>query len=117
MTRSKSPAPTPRSSHAGSLEIVEARPPGSLHAHAKASLIPEIGREGFAALRDDIARRGLLVPLEITAKSVVLDGHLRLRAALELGLESVPVRTVAPPDEVEYLLLAAIERRQLSASQ
>jgi len=68
-------------------------------------------------LVEDIRRRGLLVPLEITKMNVVLDGHLRLRAATELGLEQVPVRLVAPPDQVEYMLLAALQRRQLTPSQ
>jgi N6-adenosine-specific RNA methylase IME4 len=46
-----------------------------------------------------------------------LDGHQRLRAACELGLDRLSVRVVAPDDEVVYLLLAALRRRQLTASQ
>jgi N6-adenosine-specific RNA methylase IME4 len=68
-------------------------------------------------LRRDIERRGLQVPLEVTPRRVVLDGRGRLRAALELGLPSVPVRVVGPPDEPEYMLLAALTRRQLTPSQ
>jgi N6-adenosine-specific RNA methylase IME4 len=71
----------------------------------------------YRSLRADIERRGLQVPLEINAAGVVLDGHVRLRAARELDLERLPVRVVAPTDEVEYLLLAALQRRQLSPSQ
>lgn len=71
----------------------------------------------FAAFKADISRRGLLTPLEITEKNIILDGKQRLRAANELGLDGVPVRMVAPADEVEYMLLCALERRQLSASQ
>src|SRR5206468_872328 len=47
----------------------------------------------------------------------VLDGHLRLQAAQELGLAEVEVRIVNPQDEVEYLLLAAVQRRQLEPGQ
>jgi ParB-like chromosome segregation protein Spo0J len=68
-------------------------------------------------LRADVERRGIQTPLEITQTSVLLDGRSRLHAALELGQEHVPVRVVAPEDEVEYMVRAAIERRQLTPSQ
>jgi N6-adenosine-specific RNA methylase IME4 len=70
-----------------------------------------------AALAADIAARGIQVPLEITAAGVVLDGRMRHRAALELELEQVPVRLVDPPDEVAYMLLAALRRSHLTPSQ
>jgi N6-adenosine-specific RNA methylase IME4 len=107
--------PTPTSAAAD--ERAAQRLQSALRPHPRADLIPAIGRREFAAFRGDIADRGIQVPLEITRESVILDGHLRLRAAIDLGLESVPVRLVAPADEVEYLLLAALERRQLTASQ
>jgi N6-adenosine-specific RNA methylase IME4 len=69
------------------------------------------------ALQEDIADRGIQVPLEVTATGVVLDGCMRHRAALKLSLEVVPVRIVAPPDEVEYMLLAALRRCHLKPSQ
>jgi N6-adenosine-specific RNA methylase IME4 len=58
-----------------------------------------------------------VVPLEVSAGGIVLDGRHRLRAAVELGLETVPVRVVSPGDEHEYVLLAALRRRHLTASQ
>jgi len=88
-----------------------------LRPHERTALIPAMDDRSFRAFRVDIERRGLLVPLDITAEKVVLDGVARLRAARELGIPAVPVRVVAPEDEVEYRLLAAIERRQLTASQ
>src|SRR5947207_9145824 len=96
---------------------VEQQPPAALRRHPKHMLIPRLGRQDFAVFRADIARRGLLVPLEINSNLEVLDGHLRLRAALELGYESVPVRLVEPADELEYMVLAALQRRQLDAGQ
>ena len=85
--------------------------------HPRAELVPAIGREEYALLRADIARRGLLVPLEVTAELVVLDGHQRLRLARELRLPAVPVRIVAPEDEASHMLLAVLRRRHLSPSQ
>jgi N6-adenosine-specific RNA methylase IME4/ParB-like chromosome segregation protein Spo0J len=103
----------------GPAEFSVTRPTGSLRAHPAAKLLPGLPKGEYQALREDIAKRGLLVPLEINAEGVVLDGHLRLRVATDLGLAEVPVRVIAPApaDEVEYVLLAAINRRHLSASQ
>ena len=88
-----------------------------LRLHEQTELVPRMAEGAYEAFRRDIKARGLQVPLEITGDGVVLDGRERLRAVRELGLDSVPVRVVAPSDEVGYMLLAAIERRQLSASQ
>ena len=71
----------------------------------------------FAAFSADVAKRGILQPLEITAAGVVLDGRHRLRAAHELGKQTVPVQVVAPADPVEHMLRAALQRRHLGASQ
>jgi N6-adenosine-specific RNA methylase IME4 len=92
-------------------------PFAELRLHPRAELVPRMDGRGFAEFQADIARRGILVPLEITASKIVLDGKERLRAAEALGISQVPVRVVAPDDEVEYILLCALERRQLSASQ
>jgi N6-adenosine-specific RNA methylase IME4 len=69
------------------------------------------------AFKADVARNGVIVPLDTTPEGVVLDGRHRLRVALELGLKRVPVRVVDPPDQVDYILSAAIHRRHLSESQ
>jgi N6-adenosine-specific RNA methylase IME4/ParB-like chromosome segregation protein Spo0J len=92
-------------------------PPGELSLHPEAALVPEMTPAEYGELRREIERRGVLVPLEITQGRVVLDGRGRLRAALDLGLPQVPVRIVEPEDEVEHMLLAALARRHLSASQ
>jgi N6-adenosine-specific RNA methylase IME4 len=73
--------------------------------------------DGYAAFLADVKERGLLVPLEVTSEGAVLDGHHRLRAAKELQLPELPVRVVAVKDEFEYMLLSALRRRNLSASQ
>src|SRR5205823_8402966 len=95
----------------------ELRPPELLRPHAHAALVPAMSGEHYRGFCADIARRGLRVPLEITAANIVLDGVTRLRAARDLGLTAVPVRIVEAADELEYALLAAIERRQLTPSQ
>lgn len=50
-------------------------------------LLPDLRPEQFAALKADIAQRGVLVPIEVDERGEVLDGHHRLRAWRELRAE------------------------------
>src|SRR4051794_2081719 len=98
-------------------EQTQFRSPRELRGHREATRVPCMTVEEADALREDIAARGIQLPLEITAEGVVLDGRMRHRAALELRLEEVLVRIVEPSDEVEYMLLAALRRCHLKPSQ
>jgi N6-adenosine-specific RNA methylase IME4/ParB-like chromosome segregation protein Spo0J len=88
-----------------------------LKPHREAARIPLMAEDEYEAFRADIKARGIRVPLEVTSGDVVLDGRQRLRAARELGLARVPVRVVEVADPLEHMLLAALIRRQLNASQ
>src|SRR4051794_22782680 len=77
---------------------IEERQTSTLKQHPQNAIIPTLGRRELASFRADIGERGVCVPLEINRDGVVLDGHLRLQAARELGLASVPVRVIAPND-------------------
>jgi N6-adenosine-specific RNA methylase IME4 len=68
---------------------------------------------------DDIASRGVNVPIEILADGTVLDGRHRLRAALELGIVLVPVMDapLGNDDPRDYMLRAAVLRRHLTDDQ
>jgi hypothetical protein len=96
---------------------LEKRSPQTLTPHPEAARIPVMAEEEYEAFRADIEARGLLVPIEITTEGVVLDGRQRLRAARELGLESALVRVIEVEGQLEYMLRAALLRRQLSPSQ
>lgn len=98
-------------------ETIISSPPQRLRPHPQAAIVPALDPAGFELLRADIAERGLQTPLEATEAGLLLDGRARLRAAVELGLERVPVRLVAPTDEREHMLLCALRRRQLTPSQ
>jgi N6-adenosine-specific RNA methylase IME4 len=80
-------------------------------------LVPPLPAPELRALREDIRDHGIQEPLAITAGGVVLDGHQRLQLADELELETVPVRIAKPRDQVEYILRAALLRRQLAPAQ
>ncbi len=114
MANSATAAPTPPSPASGTIEL---RPTGSLRPHPQADEVPAATGEEYRALCADIGKHGLQQPLDVTNDGRVLDGHLRLRAALELGLDQVEVHPVAPADELDYMLRAALLRRQLTPSQ
>lgn len=55
-------------------------------------------------LVQSIRQQGILVPLVATPNMVLLSGHRRHRAALELGLSEVPVQIREPADEILTLV-------------
>jgi hypothetical protein len=72
----------------------------------------------FEALKADIARRGVLVPVEYDAATgEVLDGHNRLKACEELGITDFPkVSREFPSDDERRLHVIVLNtyRRQLA---
>lgn len=88
-----------------------------LRPHPDAARVPAMSTDEYQSFLADVRERGLTTPLAINAEGIVLDGHQRLRAALELGFESVPVRVAAPGDERAYIFKAALRRRNLTPSQ
>lgn len=85
-------------------------------------LLPELTAEEFAALKADVAARGVLVPIEVDQAGQLLDGHHRLRAYAELRTEGVrvtePARIVRVfTDDAErtgHVLSVNLVRRHLS---
>jgi hypothetical protein len=63
--------------------------------------------------------RGIKVPLEIIADGTVVDGRHRLRAAIELGMQEVPVMDAPLGSDTPevYMLKAAVLRRHLTKDQ
>src|ERR671937_3179018 len=99
--------PTSHPAQPGALATSQLWPRERLRLHDQADLVPALAPVELEALRGDVARRGLLCPLEATAAGVLLDGRARLQVAELLGIERLPVRVVAPADEREHILLCA----------
>jgi N6-adenosine-specific RNA methylase IME4/ParB-like chromosome segregation protein Spo0J len=95
----------------------ELRDPRTLTPHPRRAIVPALGEDEYRSLRAHIQFQGLREPLHVDQEGLILDGHHRLRAALELGLRQVAVRIVGPLDPVEYMVTAAVEPRQLAPSQ
>lgn len=89
---------------------------GSSVALGPYQILPPLGADAYGALKADIARHGVLVPVELDETGHVLDGHHRLRAAHELGLAGVPtvVRSgLSEAQKREHALRLNLLRRHL----
>ena len=57
-----------------------------LHLREKYQVMPSMPPEQFEALKQDIAERGVLVPIDVDEHGYILDGHHRYRACTEHGI-------------------------------
>lgn len=96
---------------------VETRHIDDLKLHDQADLVPEMSDSEWSDLLTSVDLEGIREPLRITPAGVVLDGRHRLRAAKQLGLDTVPCLRIETDDEISYMVQAATLRRQLSKSQ
>jgi N6-adenosine-specific RNA methylase IME4 len=78
-------------------------------------LLPPLTAEEYAALKADIAARGVMVPIELDEHGVILDGHHRSAIAAELGIEAPTVTRVGLSEAAkrEHVLKLNLLRRQL----
>lgn len=77
----------------------------------------EISQEKYAALRTYISDCGLLKPLCINSKNILLAGHARFRICKELGYETVPCQRMelaGPAEEGEFMIKDNMLTRTLS---
>jgi ParB-like chromosome segregation protein Spo0J len=85
-----------------------------------ASLVPELSPEEFESLKQSIKEaNGLYVPLIVNQDGIILDGHHRLKACQELGIEP---RTIVREfsDKLEeqlFVIDCNLIRRQLNKFQ
>lgn len=77
--------------------------------------------EYFTQLRDDISKRGIIVPLVAKSDGVLLAGHNRLLTAKVLKYKTVPVQyvlqTLTLEDERKFVITDNILRRQLNRNE
>jgi ParB-like chromosome segregation protein Spo0J len=86
----------------------------------KYQLLPELDPESFAALKADIAARGIIVPVLVDEFGAIIDGHNRARACRELGINDYPVEVRSDLSEADKRTLARklnMLRRHLSREQ
>lgn len=79
-----------------------------------------LSTDEFEALKADIGRRGVLVPVEYDERGVLLDGHHRVRACQELGIKDYPRVTRAgltAEEKEEHVVTLNLRRRHLNTEQ
>lgn len=87
-----------------------------------ADLLPPLTEQQYAELKDDIAERGIVVPIIVGKDNRVIDGQHRMKIAAELGLSLNQVPREAQPglsDDQEHDLCIDLNmhRRQLTAEE
>lgn len=83
-------------------------------------VMPDLCDDEYRELKEDIARRGVMVPVEFDEYGNVLDGHHRLKVCEELGIKDYPKVIRAGMTEEEKRTHARklnMARRQLSQEQ
>lgn len=93
------------------MEVVY-RDPRELFPHPRnGEFFSDISPDDWPDFVESIRNRGILNPLLITSQDVVVSGHQRLRAALELALRTVPCIVLENSDNenAPRVLLALIE--------
>ena len=82
-------------------------------------VMPPLSDEEYAALREDIAERGVLVPVVVDQHGNVLDGHHRQRIAVKLGVDCpMEIRQVGDEDEARDVAFTLnLARRHLTREQ
>lgn len=78
-------------------------------------LLPPLRPEEYAALREDIQKRGILVPIDVDDEGNILDGHNRQMIADELGLEAPRIvrSNLSDTEKREHVLKMNLIRRHL----
>ena len=78
-----------------------------------------LSEEAYTALKMDIAKHGIRVPVEVDEEGNILDGHNRAAIAEELGIDCPQVvRTFATEAEkIEYAVKANLLRRHVGPLQ
>src|SRR5262252_2352711 len=78
-----------------------------------------LSEEAYAALKLDIAKNGMRVPVEVDEAGHILDGHTRAAIAEELGMDCPKVtrefKTEA--EKIEYAVKANLLRRHIGPLQ
>lgn len=88
--------------------------------HPAADIFPLMSHDAFAALKDDIKKHGLALPIELF-EGKILDGRNRYRACQHLGIEAATceIKPEKPSNfcPVQFVLSLNFHRRHLNASQ
>ena len=92
---------------------------------SKYQLMPEMTPEQYQELKEDIRRRGVLIPIEYDQDNNILDGHHRYQIFTELIDEGVDLplydkivrRFSSEEEKIAYVIALNVKRRHLTPDQ
>ena len=76
----------------------------------------KVFQDGIESLKQSISKLGLLEPLVLNKKNVLLSGHRRFTAIKELGIKKCEVRVVDVENEL-YVLIHSNRQRVKSETE
>lgn len=82
-------------------------------------LIPRLSEQDRARLYESIKKDGLMVPITVNSKGIILDGHTRYEICKELKTKiKYSVKTFeSEEDEMRFVVMTNLARRQLNKLQ
>ncbi len=83
-------------------------------------ILPPLSPNKYETLKENIKQHGIEIPIIIDDQDYVIDGQHRLKIAVELALEDIPLKVVSDLTEVEKQQKAIdlnIQRRELNKGQ
>lgn len=84
----------------------------------KYKVMPDLSEEEYKALKRDIAENGVKVEVVIgVEEGRVIDGHHRLDACNELGIEDYPIRTFSGAESEKYSFAWSLNMQRRHFSQ
>ena len=96
---------------------VQRRRISELRSHPRQqSTYGDLSDREFLTLKEDISRRGVRQPIVVTHDGTIVDGHQRVRACEELGIEEIDAvisQDTEQADIDEGFVLSNLNRRQL----
>lgn len=98
---------------------------GTSLTQSRFQVMPDLSDEDYQALKEDIRRNGVMVPIEFDKEGNIIDGHHRFRAFSELIAEGVELppfdKIVRQYDDEQHKFFTALvlntARRQLTPEQ
>jgi hypothetical protein len=82
-------------------------------------LLPPLSDEDYYRLKDDIARRGVMVPVEVDENGAVIDGHHRKQIADSLGIKyrTIVRKGMSESEKRLHAVSLNLARRHLTDAQ
>lgn len=79
----------------------------------------DLSDEDYTALKNDIQKNGVRIPVEALPDFTLIDGHQRLKIAKEIGLATLPciIKNLSEAEAKQWIITANLLRRHLNPEQ